>query len=214
MTETQALSFEASGSKTGASLDAVGWETAQAVKLETIPTPTASQPSIYVQQKLIGESRNEVGPVTVRAMTSSDKLHLRLDWAAPEPVQKITDNNTWADACAIMFPVKESADIATMGSPQKPVALAQWIAGSDRPHVALAKGIGTTRRESSHGVEAVARWADGWWSLMFSCPFDDSVLGLQGKSATPIAVAIWAGAAAERAGVKSHTPVWHELTIS
>lgn len=216
MTTAAALSFEALQLDTAEfpGLDAVAWQNAQAVELETVPTPTASQPSIYVQQTLIGKSRYKVGPVTVRAMASSEYLFLRLDWAAPEPVLEVTDNDTWADACAIMIPVNGSADIATMGSPQQPVTVVQWIAGHDRPIIAEARGIGTTRRESGHGAGVVANWADGRWNLMLSCPFDDAVLTLPGKGTTAIAVAIWSGAAAERAGVKSYTPVWAELTIS
>jgi len=32
-------------------------------------------------------------------------------------------------------------------------------------------------------------------------------------SATKIGVAVWSGSAGERAGLKSHTPSWHDLKV-
>lgn len=212
---TQALSIKALESTSGESpgLGSAEWQNADAADLETVPTPSASQPSAYVRQTLIGETRHQVGSVTVGAMTSSDAVHICLEWAAAEPVQEVNDYDAWADACALMIPVNGDADIETMGSADSPVAVVHWMAGRE-PTVALARGIGTTRRETDHGVIAEANWADGRWRLLLSCPFDEAALSIPKKGPVPIAVAIWSGTAAERAGVKSHTPVWHELTIS
>ena len=215
MTRNASMSFEAAkvGSRVPLGPNAPEWKGAGEVVLELAPTPIESQPSAYVQQAWAGRPRGDAGSVSVRALASRDRLSLRLEWVATDPVNRISDNGVYADSCAVMFPRSSSADIATMGDPSEPVTAVQWLAGKERPYVVRAQGLGTAKREADHGAEAIGDWSGGSWKVVLSCPLGGGTPDLSPGSSTSIGVAIWSGAAGERAGVKAHTPVWHTLKI-
>lgn len=181
-----------------------GWAKVAESRLVLKPTPLESQPSAYVQKAWAGRKRGKIGAVVVKATQSSGTLYVRLQWAAPDPRLKITDNNVYADACALLFPANgKDAEISTMGSPEKPVTTWYWRAGAEAPFAGTATGIGTVAREERHSVKASGEWLAGQWQVVLSGP----------APGTRVAVAVWSGAADERAGIKSHTPSWTDLRV-
>jgi len=101
-----------------------------------------------------------------------------------------------------------------MGSADAPVVGWYWRAGTDEPFEITAKGIGTVDRAKEHGVRCSARWSDDRWcvTLARDIHLPHPVFGHEGE--IPIAFAVWAGAAGERAGLKSHSPEFHRLRLT
>ena len=183
---------------------AAGWDKAPEVKLALKPTPLEAIPSAYVQKAWEGKKRGRIASVAVRAVSVDGKLLVRLQWTAASPRQKINDNNVYADACALLFPSDgKDAELSTMGSPEKPVTAWHWQAGAEKPFLATATGLGTVTREKQHNFQATGEWLAGQWQVVFAGPAPGSRIG----------VAIWLGAADERAGLKSHTPSWVDLQV-
>ena len=87
-------------------------------------------------------------------------------------------------------------------------------AGAPIPFVVTATGLGTTARQPApHGVAVEAAWAGGEWTVVFSRAQAGAGVPLRGGTSTPLALAIWQGAAEERAGLASHTPGWLSLEL-
>jgi DMSO reductase family type II enzyme heme b subunit len=183
---------------------APAWNDASEVSLPLQPTPLDAQPSAYVRKVWDGRQRGDIPSVSVKALAASGQLVLRLNWAAADPRHAITDNDVFADACAVLFPANgKDAELATMGSADRPVTVWYWRAGADAPNLATARGLGTVSREAKHSIQATGEWQDGSWQVVLAGP----------ASATKIGVAVWSGTAGERAGLKSHTPSWHDLKV-
>jgi DMSO reductase family type II enzyme heme b subunit len=183
---------------------APGWKSAPEVSLDLKPTPLEAQPSAYIQAAWKGRRRAKVGPVAMKAIAVDGQLLVRLQWAAATPHQKINDNDVYADACALLFPSNgEDAEISTMGSPDKPVTAWYWRAGAEAPFLATAQGLGTVTREKQNGLQATGEWSSGQWQVVLAGP----------APARKVGVAVWSGAADDRAGLKSHTPSWVDLQI-
>ena len=183
---------------------AAGWDKVPETRLVLKPTPLESQPSAYVQKAWAGRKRGKIGAVVVKAAQSGGTLFVRLQWAAPDPRLKITDNDVYADACALLFPADgKDAEISTMGSIEKPVTTWYWRAGAEAPFAGSARGLGTVTREKQSAIKATGEWLAGQWQVVLSGP----------APGTRVAVAVWSGAAGERAGIKSHTPSWTDLQV-
>ncbi|MBE7518240.1 MAG: hypothetical protein HS107_03255 [Thermoflexaceae bacterium] len=183
---------------------AAAWKSVAETSLPLQPTPLDAQPSAYVQKAWANRDRGNVPSVKVKALAAGDQLVLRLEWAAPDPRRTISDNNVYADACAVLFPSNgKDAELATMGSADKPVTAWYWRAGAAGPFLATATGLGTVSREARHGIQATGEWQAGSWQVVLAGPAKSARIG----------VAVWSGIAGERAGLKSHTPAWHDLKV-
>lgn len=191
------------------------WRGIAETSVPLAPTPLAAQPSAYVQAARAGRPHGGVGTLAVAAAVADGALYLRLRWACPNPRPAITDNNVFADACAVMFPLDGlTAELATMGSPTAPVQAWHWRAGTAQPFVLTAEGLGTTTRLAHHPVTVAAEWARDAWSVVFRRALDGQGVPLWSGKTVPAAFAVWQGANEERAGLASHTPAWTELQIS
>jgi len=180
------------------------WNDAPEVSLPLQPTPLDAQPSAYVQKAWAGRQRGGIAAVSVKALSVGGQLVLRLQWAAADPRHTINDNDVFADACAVLFPSNgKDAELATMGSADRPVTAWYWRAGAAAPNLATARGLGTVSRETKHALQATGEWQKGSWQVVLAGPAGSTRLG----------VAVWSGAAGERAGLKSHTPTWHDLKV-
>ena len=194
--------------------DAGAWDASSEVVISLTPTPIERQPSAYVQAVWRDRPRGDVSEVKVRAVSNDDSLVLRLDWAAAEPHRSINDINVYADGCAVLFPANgETADLETMGSPEQPVAAWHWRAGTEQPFSVTATGIGTVERMVDHPLRVSARWGDGRWQVVLGSPLRSGGLELRRGMTLPIAFAVWCGAASDRAGLKSHSPQFHQLVL-
>ncbi len=184
---------------------AAAWKDAPEAVLPLQPTPLDVQPSAYVQTAWTGRERGNVASVSVRALAAGGQLLVRLQWSANDPRHSISDNDAFADACAILFPSDgKDAELATMGSEAKPVTAWYWRSGTPAPYMATARGLGTVTRVASSPLTAAGEWAAGQWQVVVAGP---------APAAAKLGVAVWSGAASERAGLKSHTPSWHDLKV-
>jgi DMSO reductase family type II enzyme heme b subunit len=195
--------------------DSPAWDEIIGEVVELTPTPLDRQPSAYVQVAWQDKSHGEVSRVLVQAVRNDDSLALRLQWDAGKPSRSINDINAYADACAVLFPENgRKADLETMGSPECPVSVWHWRAGTDVPFSATASGIGTVERAAEHQVQARSRWSDGKWQVVLARPLDSGVPLLSGGMEIPIAFAVWCGAVSERGGLKSHSPDFISLKVA
>jgi DMSO reductase family type II enzyme heme b subunit len=194
--------------------DGSAWNEIEGESIDLIPTPLDRQPSAYVQTAWKDKHHGEVSRIVIQAVRNEDTLALRLQWEASQPTRSINDINAYADACAILFPANgKNAELETMGSPELPVVAWHWRAGTEQPFVVTARGIGTVERAAEHQVQARSRWSEGTWQVVLTRSLDSGGPALSGGTDIPIAFAIWCGAAAERAGLKSHSPEFHRLRI-
>ena len=191
-----------------------GWEAAQEVEVPLAPTPLEAQPSAYVREAWAARKHGATPSVRAAAAVCDGVAHVRLRWAALNPRPAITDNNVFADACAVMFPLDgRAAVLATMGDPARPVEAWHWRAGTADAFVLRGTGLGTTTRQAlPHGVSVEAAWNAGEWAVVFSRGVEaDGVPLAAGR--VPVAFAVWQGAVEERAGLASHTPEWLTLQL-
>jgi DMSO reductase family type II enzyme heme b subunit len=191
------------------------WNEVKGEAIELVPTPLDRQPSAYIQTAWKDKHHGAVSRVLIQAVRNDETLALRLQWDASNPQRSINDIDAYADACAVLFPGDgQEADLDTMGSADNPVVAWHWRAGTDLPFVVIAKGIGTVERCADHQVQAGSRWNDGKWQVVLARSLDSGEPSMSAGTNIPIAVAVWCGAEAERAGLKSHSPEFHRLRIS
>ncbi len=190
------------------------WAKAAGTPVALSPTPLDAQPSAYVRTAWSGRGHGNLASANLAAVVTGDALYLRLRWDAPQPVHAITDNHTFADACAILFPNDgKGAELSTMGDERRPVQAWHWRAGTALPFVITATGLGTATRVPNHPVSVGAAWEGGSWSVVFRRDLAESGVPLSAGSSVPVGVAIWSGANGERAGIKAHTPAWLTLEL-
>ena len=79
-----------------------------------------------------------------------------------------------------------------------------WRADKVTPLQVRAEGLGTMeRRAAPTGTQVTAEWALGRWRVVLTLPEWPALSGQR-----RMALAIWRGAAQERAGLKSVSPDW------
>lgn len=194
----------------GASL----WDDIEPISVALVPTPIESQPSAYVQVSWKDKGRGDIAAISVKALHSRDSVSIRLAWEQPSPCRSINDYNVYADACAVLFPVDgREAELSTMGSVEAPVAGWYWQAGTGEPYEITARGVGTVERSKEHQVRAANRWSADHWQVVLTRGLDLPSPHLKDTSSIPIAFAVWCGASGERAGLKSHSPEFHQLRL-
>lgn len=194
--------------------EAKEWDKAEEIVVGLEPTPLDRQPSAYVRAAWRDRRRGDISSLKVRSLTTTSAVALRLEWAAPRPVRRISDYNVYADACAVLLPGDGATlEHETMGSPEHPVEAWYWRAGSEDPFVLSATGIGTTQRASAHSVVAGAGWDGGCWQVVLARPLKADGVGLAHGDRLPVAFAVWSGVAGERAGLKSFSPLAYELAV-
>jgi complex iron-sulfur molybdoenzyme family reductase subunit gamma len=190
------------------------WESVAELVLRLEPTPLELLPSAYVQKAWESRARGLVGSVAVRGLVSDASLLLRLTWTAEQPRERIDDNDVYADACGVLFPLDgQWAELATMGTDERPVNAWYWRAGAASAYSVEARGLGTTVRVPDSGLVAGGEWKGARWSVVFSRPLRARGVPLSHGAELPVAFAVWSGAGAERGGIKSHTPIWQRLRI-
>lgn len=202
------------GSRDGLSPNGDAWRAVDEQEIGLAPTPLDQQPSAYVRASWGGKPYGGVPSVRCAAVVAAGQLFIRLRWATADPRPSITDNNVYADAAALLFPLDGvMAPLETMGSESRPVQAWHWRGGASDAFVLVAKGLGTTEREPRHTVSASAEWANGEWTAVFSRPLQAAGVPLLPGTTIPFGLAVWTGSAGERAGLKSHTPEWASLTL-
>ncbi len=190
------------------------WKSVSETIVSLAPTPLDAQPSAYVRASWADRAHGTLASAGLSAVVAGDALYLRLRWAAAEPRLAITDNDTYADACAMLFPLDgKAAELSTMGDERRPVQAWHWRAGTALPFVITATGLGTVTRLPDHPVSVGAAWESGSWSVIFRRSLQEAGVPLSAGGSIPLGIAVWSGANNERAGLKAHTPAWLTLNL-
>ena len=167
--------------------------------------PTSIQPGGYVP--VAYADRTE--PVTRHAEVTVEPIghgwSIALGWDCPDPVRDIArETDRFVDACAVFAPETAQAPWITMGAAGMAVQGWLWRADKASPLQVRAEGLGTMERSAAPtGTQLTAEWAHGRWRVVLTLP-EWPALASQRR----MALAIWRGAAQERAGLKSVSPDW------
>ncbi|HLS82456.1 MAG TPA: ethylbenzene dehydrogenase-related protein [Steroidobacter sp.] len=194
------------------------WERFPARKVALTPTPVGLQNSKYILGKWRDGDFGRTSAVGLQAVHDGAELALRLEWECEQPVASVDDNDQFADGAALLFPLSEASPLI-MGAQGAPVNIWHWRA--DRPTVAhnnVADGIGTSRITRSTLITTRAAHASGRWTLVFrrelvAGPPDAELAAFEPGRTYRVALAVWCGANAERAGLKAFSPEWVELSL-
>lgn len=188
-------------------------------KVALVATPAGLQNSKYILAKWSDGQFGQTSALGLQAAHNGTELAFRLEWECAPRSDAPLDNDQFADAAALLFPLSESAPLI-MGAEGAPVNIWHWRA--DRPKAArnnVAAGIGTSRLTGNGPAIATrAVHHGGRWFLVLrraltvTPPVAEAVQFETGKTHR-VALAIWKGSNAERAGLKAYSPEWVELTL-
>jgi DMSO reductase family type II enzyme heme b subunit len=178
-------------------------------ELDLIAAPTGMQPGGYVPVVYSDRDGSKTPSATVEAEHSTRGWRFRIAWPCPEPARDIGgESDRFPDAAAIVAPAVPEAPWVTMGAPGQAIAGFLWRADREELLSVRAEGLGTVQRGEASGIRRLnSEWSAGEWSVAFD------VADWKELDATRrFAVAIWRGAARERAGLKSISAGWIEVT--
>lgn len=198
---------------------AVLWRAPMSRKIRLVPAPAGMQNSKYVQGKWRDGEFGRTRALGLQALHNGESVAFRLEWECGTRSDSGADNDQFADAAALLFPLSESAPLM-MGTEGAPVNIWHWRA--DRPRAArdnVATGIGSSRLTAGNPVVATrAVHEHGRWFLVFrrsiaAVPPAAAAASFEPAKPFRMAVAVWNGSNAERAGLKAFSPEWVELTL-
>lgn len=177
-------------------------------RIDLIAAPPAIQPGGYVNRAYADRVRPITPWVNVQVDSRGAGFRILLSWPCPKQVTKIVDDvDRFPDAAALLAPATPDAPMMTMGSADAAVDGWFWRADREASIRVRAHGLGTMERLVTPTDASVgATWANAHWGVQFELPSWPSISAQQ-----RIGVAIWRGADAERAGLKSVTPNWIPL---
>jgi len=195
------------------------WHGVSALTVGLTGTPLAMQPSPYIIASRAGKPIGKVKQVEVKALHNGQQIAFRLHWEDPERDLEQTDNDTFADGAALLFPLRPDSPLITMGAPGKPVTAWHWRA--DRPLRArnnVAAGLGSTRVTKDESITVYSGYEQAHWSVVFvrdlrvPAATDDAIQFSVGANFL-FGVAVWEGANGERAGLKAFSPAWQSVEL-
>jgi DMSO reductase family type II enzyme heme b subunit len=197
------------------------WSTIPGEEIKMDATPLANQPSEYIKASRDEKTIGKVRKLTVQAAHDGAQVFFRLTWEDATKDVAITDINVFPDACGILMPITgRDTPIDEMGSNDDPVNAWFWRADrKDEPRNVVAKGLSTTRDTKQCAIKTKSKWENGTWSVVFTRPLavpeqKDEAVQLDVGKTVKIGFAVWEGSNSERAGVKSFSKEWRELTFA
>ena len=173
--------------------------------LDLIAAPTGMQPGDYVPRVYSDLDGPRTPSASVEAEHSTRGWRFRIAWPCPEPARDTSgESDRFSDAAAVLVPSVPDAPWVTMGAPGQAIAGFLWRADRETLLHIRAEGLGSVQRDEAKGVRRIAsEWNDGEWTLSFE------LTGWKELDETrQLAIAIWRGAARQRAGLKSISPGW------
>ena len=130
------------------------------------------------------------------------KLTILAQWRAADPTSTFNGPDSFLDRIAILFPATEDTPLGNMGSEDDPATIWTWRT-DNRLERLVAKGPGSIAMVSNAGLRADAAHSNGKWKVQ--------ITGVRPSGPRQFSVALWKGAAKERAGLKSFIPDWIDL---
>lgn len=198
-------------------IDGAAWTGLERIEIDLIPSPIAMAASVSGQMAL-SQSHGKVRRVEARLAHNGETLSIRLSWQDAQRDDRIEDLDRFSDGAAVMFPLQGDANPITMGDAQRPVNAWLWKADRKEPFDVIARGYSTSQRRpaSASQLESNALYRDGKWHLVFQRPLETASSEFTrfapGQPAK-IAVAIWEGSNAERAGQKAISGAFVDLEL-
>jgi DMSO reductase family type II enzyme heme b subunit len=200
---------------TASEWNSIPWEE---VKLDA--TPLANQPSEYIKASRDEKTIGKVRKLTVQAAHDGTEVFFRLTWQDETKDVSITDIGVFPDGCGILIPMTgRDTPIDEMGTNDDHVNAWFWRADrDDKPKNIVAKGLSTTENTQKCAIETKSKWENGTWSVVFARPLTvpeqkEEAVQLEPGKTVKIGFAVWEGSSGERAGVKSFSKEWRELTF-
>jgi complex iron-sulfur molybdoenzyme family reductase subunit gamma len=199
----------------------VHYETDDEASLEGIGDPAwdrapgATVPLASSGANVPGGEDASVERVSVEAVRTEERLHLRLSWADPTRNASTDEVRAFADAVAVQLPANATnRPPITMGSPENPVNVWYW-SGTNVSEELLAGGPGTTTGFETTTVTTNASYEDGRWKVVLTRPLEGTSAN---RTTVPtdedmdIAIAVWDGGNDERSGQKAVSE-WYYLAL-
>lgn len=173
-------------------------------RIDTIAAPVGMSPGGYIAQAYADRIAPSTATVALEANRIDGRWAITLQWDAPSP-QEISKSEPghFCDAAAIIVPSSAASPWVTMGAPDMPVSGVLWRAGSEALQRIRSEGLGTVERsDPPSSWTATNTHSNGRWLVAFDLdwPLLDRV--------KLIGLAVWRGAARERASLKSVSPGW------
>jgi DMSO reductase family type II enzyme heme b subunit len=176
--------------------------------------PAATLHMSSAESGLPNASSTSVEQVDLQAVTTDERLYLKLSWADATRDTSTSDVREFADAVAVQLPVNESArPPIAMGGASNRVNVWFWRADGTSQEL-LAGGAGSTT-PLDDTVSNASRYENGTWEVVLSRDLESSATN---RTAIPddqdldVAVAVWNGSNGERSGVKAASS-WHYLAL-
>ncbi len=198
--------------------DHASWGRGTELEIPLIGTPVGMQPTAAIRVAWMNKKIGTVDRVVASALHNGSEIAFRLEWASPTESAEVHENDSFPDAAAIALPVASDAPVVTMGAPGLPVNAWYWRADEPRGARQLsAEGLGTSQTFDSRVIQGRGAWKHGRWRVVLARALrvesEGPVASLEPGATTGFGVAIWDGANAERAGVKSFSGDWLPLEI-
>jgi DMSO reductase family type II enzyme heme b subunit len=199
---------------------ATEWSSIAGESLKLDATPLANQPSEYIKASRDEKQIGKIRSLMVQAVHTGTDILFRLSWEDGNKNVEITDNDVFPDGCGILMPLGPGdPPIDEMGSKDAPVNAWFWRADlKDQPHNTVAKGLGTTVFSKTCPIQTKSLWGNGAWAVVFARALavpdlKDETTQLAPGATVRVGFAVWEGSNGERAGVKSFSKEWRELTL-
>jgi DMSO reductase family type II enzyme heme b subunit len=186
--------------------------------LQLAATPLVMQPSGYVQTKWKDLGHGALSELRVAAAHNGQEIGFRLEWDDATNDGNPDDMAEFPDQAAVMMPIKETASMMEMGTPEQPVNLGLWRPDLETPNYVTATGRGTTVRHRDPPLAGRGEWHEGRWRVVIARSFHVSlpvehVVPLAPGVTHKVTFAVWQGSSQERAGLKAYHPLWLPLEV-
>ncbi|MEM0204035.1 MAG: ethylbenzene dehydrogenase-related protein [Archaeoglobaceae archaeon] len=189
----------------------------QRIKMQPVPLKAVTT-SKYIRETLEERKFGKVDEVEAGICRDNELIAVVMRWRDRSKDDVIRDYNSFVDACAVMFPLREFASVMTMGSEDAPVNIWLWRA-DNKVYDVISRGLGTTRRRDAKmsGLRAFGEYSDGTWTVVFVRPLKstnrEEFVDLSPKKRTGIAFAVWEGSNRERGPLKAYSGEFMSLEV-
>jgi DMSO reductase family type II enzyme heme b subunit len=180
--------------------------------------PLAHQGSRYIRTAWSDRPIGQVRSLSVKSAHNNKEIFFLLEWADATKDDDYVGRG-FPDGAGILFPLKADAPLKSMGSEGQPVNVWFWRADfEDGAQNNTARGVGTVEATEKSAISARGQWKASTWRVVFARPLavaeqKDETVQLEVGKPVKVAFAIWEGSSGERAGIKSFSKDWRELTL-
>lgn len=179
------------------------------INMQPVPNK-AIVTSKYIRETMSEVKYGKIREVLVSVCRDYEKIAVVMEWEDKSKDDAILSYESFVDACAVMFPIKEYASVMTMGSEDAPVNIWLWRADGKFYDV-LSRGLGTAKRRDpkESGLIAFGHYSGANWTVVFIRTLrvenSNEYVDLSPPKTTGIAFAVWEGSNRERGPLKAYS---------